>query len=435
MMRRSNPTKLSVLGLIGACLLLAGALGPWLDFPLSASLYPKDLLVPWPYLGMVSLRWMLLSIGLLAGIGWLSGVRLLLLMAGLAAGLILLNFVHGWMLHDQWLPRYLVESEQREAVQAFLSQYYWPNLNPEPTVSLESDFAYLSDQLQVFWYSSGWGFGFCLVGMFLLLLEYLVTSPAAGMTTVTLLLLFGVIITVLFYPMINAELKQRHGDELLAAGRIRDAISSYETTLRMDPVLRDSKRFILKASRAYYQLEGEHSIPGGYYQASYRGRWVTGRALRQGAKEDLEDSIKILGNVLESNYQGSSLEMAILRQSVEEYRKIRLQQGLDAYAEGRLPLSLSLFQQVYNADHTQLHAGFFLAHVQRELGLVTDAVATLDDMLRLVEHDSMRADLLCTIGDAYNRGEQSLLARKAYMQCIQADSLYNFRAVFDLSGT
>ena len=436
MIRRSNLANLSVLGLIGSVLLLAGALGPWLDFPLSRSLYPKDLLVPWFHQDMVSYKWMLLSIGLSAGLGWLLRIRLLLLMASLAAGLLLLNFMHDWMLDDQWLPRYLTESEQREAVQAFLSEYYWPNLNPEPTVRLQTDFTYLSDQLRVLWYSSGWGFGFCLIGMILLLLDYLMTSPAAGMmTTVTVLLLFGVIITVLFFPLFNAELKQRRGDELLASGKYRDAISAFEISLRMDPVLWDSKRFLLKASRAYYQLEGEHSLLGGYYLASSRIHWVTQRALRQGVKEDLEHSVMILTNTLDSNYRGSLLETAILRQSVEEYRKIRIQQGLDAFVEGRLPLSLSLFQEVLNEDHEQLHAGFFLAHVQRELGLFQEAVATLDEMLQLVDHDSMRADLLCTLGDTFSLSDQSLLARKAYMQCIQADSLYNFRAVFDLGGT
>ena len=432
---RSQELKLSVLGLIGTGLLLAGALGPWLDFPLSASLYPKDLLVHWPELGMISVKTMLLLIGLLAGVAWLSGIRLLMLIASLAAAMVLLYFVYSWLSNDQWLPRYLSESEQREAVQAFLSQYYWPNLNPEPTVTLETDYEYLPDQLRVFWYSSGWGFGFCMLGLILLLLDYLMVTPAKGLASMTIVLLLGTTVLVLFFPLLNAEFKQRQGDELLGSGRIRDAISTYETTLRMNPLLQDSKRFLLKASRAYYQLEGENSLLGGYYLASSRTRWVIGSPLSEATRQDLEQSAKILTNVLQSDYRGTLLETAILHQSIEEYHKILIEQGLDAYAEAQPSRSLSLFQEALHGDKKQLHAGFFLAHVQRELGLVPDAVTTLGEMLKLVDHDTIRADLLCTLGDTYSRGQQPLMARKAYTECLKADSLYNFRAVFDLGGT
>jgi Flp pilus assembly protein TadD len=136
-----------------------------------------------------------------------------------------------------------------------------------------------------------------------------------------------------------------------------------------------------------------------------------------------------------SAYRGSPLEMAILQQSIEEYRKIRIQQGLNAYAEGHASLSLGLLQEVLSADQSQLHTGFFLAHMQRELGLFPEAISTLDETLRLVDHDSIRADLFCTLGDAYSQGGDSLQARAAYMKCIQADSLFNFRAVLDLGGT
>jgi hypothetical protein len=82
-----------------------------------------------------------------------------------------------------------------------------------------------------------------------------------------------------------------------------------------------------------------------------------------------------------------------------------------------------------------LHIAFFLAHVQRELGLLNNAVAGLEAMLRGVEQDSLRADLLCTLGDAFSQGRQPLAARSAYVQCLETDSLFNFRAVLNLGGT
>jgi tetratricopeptide (TPR) repeat protein len=435
MNRYTHNLNFSAVGLIGLGLIFAGTLGPWLEFPLSSSLYPKDFLLPWPTLETLSLRSILLGIGLLGGIGWLMGVRVLMLIAGLTLALVIIYFIHSWMFNDQWLTRFLSESEQREAIQAFLSHYYWPNLNPEPTVSLKTDFLYLTDQLQVFWYSSGWGLGFCLIGMILLLLDYLVVTPAPGLATLSMSLILGGALLILFFPFLNGEFKQQYGDELLGSGQFREAISNYETSLRMNPALQNSKRFLLKASKAYYQLEGENSLMGGYYQASYRDRWVVGKALSQGARQDLERSAKIISSVLHTNYRGTPLETAILHRSVEEYRRIRIEQGLDAYANGQISMSVSLFQEVLHGNWNQLQAGFFLAHVQRELGLVEDAVYTLGEMLQLTEHDSIRADLLCTLGDTYSQGKQPLAAREAYARCIQADSLYNFRAVLNLGGT
>lgn len=425
----------TVIGLLAVGLLLAGTQGPWLDFPLSSALYAKDFALPWPNLGQASFRSILILIALLAGVGWLFGLRLVTLSAGFGALLVLSYFFHSWMMNDQWLPRFLAESEQREALQAFLTHYYWPNLNPEPTTTLQSDFEYLPDQVRVFWHASGWGWGFCLAGVILLLLENLFTTPAATLSTLVIVLVSGLAIGTLLYPVVNAEFNHRLGDELLASGRPREAIAAFETALRANPVLQYSDSFVKKSSRAFYQLEGENSLMGGLYLTSFRTQWVTGKPLSKPAGEHLVKSAQILTDVIHSAYRGTLLEMAILHQSLREYSKILIEQGLNAYAEGDLAVSLGLFQEAMLIDRQQLHAAFFQAHVQRELGLATDSIATLKEILGQVEHDSLRADLLCTIGDALDLAHKPLEARAAYMQCLKADSLFNFRAVLDLGGT
>ncbi len=430
-----DSSNISILGLLGVGLLLAGALGPWLDFPLSASLYTKDFVLPWPELGLASLQSLMLTIALVAGVGWLLGLRTLSLFAGVTAAVVLGYFFHSWVVDEQWLPRYLTESEQREALQAFVTHYYWPNLNPEPTATLESDFEYLLDQLRVFWYASGWGWGFCMLGIILLLLDNLFATPVVSFSSMAVFLFGGIAIAALLYPQFNAELEHRRADDLLGSGRPRAAISAYQSAMRMNPVLRHSQRFLIKAARAYYQMEGENSLLGGFYLASSRTRWVVGEPLSIAAKVSLKKAAKNLVRVLHASYHGAPLEMTILRQAAREYAKIQVEQGLDAYVEGEPSVSLSLFVEALASDRRQLHTGFYLAHVQRELGLVTDSVATLEEMLELVKHDSLRADLLCSIGDALSRGRRPLQARAAYTQCLAADSLFNFRAVLNLGGT
>ena len=57
------------------------------------------------------------------------------------------------------------------------------------------------------------------------------------------------------------------------------------------------------------------------------------------------------------------------------------------------------------------------------------------ELLGLVDHPSLRADLLCSIGDGHTRAQHPMQARQAYTECLETDSLYNYRAVFDLGGT
>lgn len=425
----------SVIGLLAMGLLLAGAQGPWLDFPLTASIYPKDLAFSLPHLGQASCWSLLLGFTLLAGVGWLFGLRLLMLSGGFGVVVLLSYFLSSWTENEQWLSRFLTESEQRDALQAFISHYYWPNLNPEPTTTLKSDFEYLSDQLLVFWYAAGWGWGLCVIGVILLLLENLISTVVAGLASVAIMLLGVLSLGVILYPGFSAELNHRRGDELLGSGRPRAALAAFETTLRLNPALKYSDSFLKKSSRAYYQLEGENSLLGGLYLTSFRTRWVTGEVLNLPAEQHLDKSTQILADVIHAAYQGSALEMAILSQAFRVYSKFLVEQGLDAYAEGNLPHSLELFEAALRHDRKQVHAGFFLAHVQRELDLTGDSVATLQQIIDQVQHESLRADMLCTIGDAYARGDKPLQAREAYLKCLDTDSLFNFRAVLDLGGT
>jgi predicted negative regulator of RcsB-dependent stress response len=86
-------------------------------------------------------------------------------------------------------------------------------------------------------------------------------------------------------------------------------------------------------------------------------------------------------------------------------------------------------------EPSQLHVRFFIAHGMKELGLYSEAVAVLEDALRTLDHSSLRADLLCTIGDALQRSGDTLAARQAYQSCLDSDSLFNYRALLRVSGT
>ena len=146
MKRIRGLVPLPLMGLLGAVLLMAGAQGPWLEFPLSSPLYATDFASPWSVPGIVSLKSLLLLIGVVAALGWLLGLRLLSLLAGMAAVAVLAAFFCTWSIQEQWLIRFLSESEQRSALDQFLSHFYWPNNNPEPMTKLVDEFRYLPEE-------------------------------------------------------------------------------------------------------------------------------------------------------------------------------------------------------------------------------------------------------------------------------------------------
>ena len=287
----------------------------------------------------------------------------------------------------------------------------------------------------MFWYATGWGWVLCMTGAVLLLLDNLFATPASGVSSFTVLVMTGILLVTILFPLGNGEFKQRQGDDLLASGQPREAIAAYATALRLNPDLRHSGRFLIKVSRAFFQLEGEGSPLASLYLGNYPDRWVAGEPLSKPAKQRLERSNRILMTALNVDNPELALQTAVLRQTGREYIKGLVLEGLDAYANGELSVSSDLFQKALTMDPQQLHTGFYLAHVQRELGLFDDAIATLEVLVGRVKHKSVRADLLCTIGDVQTSAQRPLLARQAYTQCLENDSLFNYRAVVDLGGT
>lgn len=431
----SGYASLSMITLLGFGLLLAGALGPWLEFPLTSTLYARDFTAPWAIMGFASFKSLLICFSLLAALGYFLSSRLLTLVAGVATMAILSYFFYAWLMEEQWLQRYITESEQRIALQEFLAQYYWPNLNPEPTTTLAGEFEYLHEQVRVFWYATGWGWGLCMAAGILLLIDSLFSTTAASFLSLAIVILTCIVLAMLLYPVFYAEHNHRQGDFMLGSGQPREAISAYETALVQNPALQHSRGFLTKASRAFYQLEGKNSILAGLYLTNSHTETMTGRPLSQAAQERLEKAGLILTGVMYADYQGSILQMAILRYSGRAFINGVVAQGLDAYVAGSSSISLGLLQQAFNSDRKQLHLGFFLSHLQRELGLVDDSIASLEEMLDMVDHKSVRADLLCSIGDTFSNGYKPLQAREAYTNCLINDSLYNYRAVLNLGGT
>jgi tetratricopeptide (TPR) repeat protein len=333
-----------------------------------------------------------------------------------------------------WLLQYMAESEQREMLQEFLESYYWPNRSPEPTTSLITDGPYLVDRAQLAWHMTGWGFVLTLVGVCASLGAAIRAWTGLGLVTLVVASALAAI-AASTSPGVRAEWRHREGDALLAAGDTRGAIASYESALAIDPFLGHSRSFALKSSRAFYFTEGEDSPFGRLYLAEIELPLVADRPGRTTESLRLDQARRTLDVALRAESDGSPLQRSVLVHADRENARLLIQEGRGDYAAGEHPSGLAAFRQVLAREPSQLHVRFFIAHGMKELGLYSEAVAVLEDALRTLDHSSLRADLLCTIGDALQRSGDTLAARQAYQSCLDSDSLFNYRALLRVSGT
>ena len=88
------------------------------------------------------------------------------------------------------------------------------------------------------------------------------------------------------------------------------------------------------------------------------------------------------------------------------------------------------------ADHGQdPMVSFYIAHAHMELGDGRSAIRLLSDLTESVAQPALRADLTCTLGDAYTVQRDLVNARDMYLRCRELDKLENFRALKALAGS
>lgn len=421
---------------LGVGLVLAGLQGPWIKFPLSPPLFIDDFVLPIAGFQLNSLK-SFIGILLLIIVGaWLFGYRLVSALASLAVLALFTCFVvYAWGNHH-WLVVYITESEQRDFLQTILSRYYWPNLNPEPATILLPQFEYLSDRVILFWHMTGWGWVWVLSGIVLLLMNSFYSRVSVLTTLLSMVILLFFMITM--SSALMAERNQRHGDEMLSSGYPEKAIFAYERALLSSPELHHSRPFAMKSSHAYYLLEGEESPFAYLYILGGREASFARKYAKNMDGEALKLAQLSLPALLETPSEGDALnplQHAIISQSIIEINRNLITQGFNDYENGALSSSLLAFQQALKNDPNQIHAQFFVAHIFKELGLFDNAIETLQRTLPSIANSPLRADLLCTIGEAYEDAGQPLLARKAYGECLDSDSLFNYRAVRNLAGS
>jgi len=230
--------------------------------------------------------------------------------------------------------------------------------------------------------------------------------------------------------LLQAEKAHNAGDKFLINGQAQLALHYYTEAVKYNPALSLSTPFLIKVSDAYaYMSDGYHPLA----QVTEAWRLMQkARSVAQSKKYPLyQESRKVLSQLTTLHPPLSDLEQALFELGLRLHIKLWRHEGLAEFAQKNLNKALNAFLQ---ARDDKIAAQFYLAYTYLLLGNTQAALSLLQPLAEKVAHPDVKADIYCTIGDAYTQAKLADAARKAYTSCYKFDSIKNYRAIKALSG-
>jgi predicted negative regulator of RcsB-dependent stress response len=416
---------------------LAAVYISWLEFPLSAALNAYEIAWNWQEYLNVSIG-PIFQLCILFGCFFLLNGQLLIAMVFLSLALAQVLFMpwHVYLSHPDWLAGYIVESRERQQLYYFTQEKFVPNIISEPTYITIKQFETLFDQLGIAFQMLSIGWYVALFATCAILVVLLTRSKHY----LRFIIVFALIISFGMLPNITstiaqarAALAQHQGSQYLADNHATEALQAYGIALELNPALASSPTFLIKAADAFAMrtrglhsstdiskasiIIGQSNLLDSYTATSSSYRQA--RALLHGADENY--------------FSSTEMEKALYQLRTRLVNQLWISEGLAEYQRGELHKAMQAFQQVTD-DDDYLVARFFLATLYIRLNTPQLALDLLQPYLHQIAHPSIKADIYCTIGDAYARANDLLNARKAYISCTKSDNTKNYRATRALSG-
>ena len=439
----NNDKSVSMLAILGLLLAIIGSFGAWINLPIYGS--APTLIPELESYGQTLrvFRFLFLITVLLAGISSFLRYKKMAVSLAFSSLLIIVSFVISSLFYDHHLlVMYMEQSEERAALQGFITQYYWSNINPDHLVTLVGKYEHLWQRLILKWNVVGVGCKTAFIGALILFFSdiFTVRFSSGVLFIVTALIVTGAL--ALAVPVIRADIAHHQGDTLSIIGKQRQALEAYNTAIELDPMLAYSVPFLIKASRLYHRIESGRSLLGGLYLLNMAITGTGSRQLSESFLEKLDNAQLVISELMSLDKkvkplepEATKLQLAIMRQSLKQSTSAWVSRGLLEYSNGLRLESLRSFQNALKENQSQVHVKYFIAHILMELKRSNESVILLSSAIQSVRSKQLRADFLCTIGNAYENLDKPLLARDAYTLCYELDPVYNYRAVRHLSGT
>lgn len=424
----------TIMTIVFTCLAIASVYGRWIWFPLTEDIPGTNL--SW-YSGDRSYSvGTIFQICILCG-GLLLLMRQLVALVFISSGLALLFLapLESIATDPEWLKTYVTESGDRLELADFMKRVYEPNIDNQPTFVAVTQFESVSDQLEIAVASLGIGWYFALfntVGLLLILImrwRMPVNWIPASLIVVGLLVINGYGTVT---HLVQAESAREQGDQYLVTGEPRRALHAYATALERNPALGHSFPFLLKVSEVYGLLYGDaHPLSsiaklGSFAQRPVR-RIDSQRAVLKNVRVRLLDAAS-------QHTPSTQLERSLNKLARRMMSDIWVQEGLGEFNENNLHRAANAFQNAISWRDT-VPTRFYLATTYIQLGNEHQAINILNVLRQQVTSSIFRANIECTLGDAYTQVGDLENARAAYLECKDHDNSQNYRVVKALSGS
>lgn len=422
-MKKLRRERLLLLFLSG-CFLI-GSLGIWIQFPLSAPVHGLDWNgadpVWWrryaavPFVLCMGLALALLFSTLERYGAWLLAAAIVALFAVPVTAL---------LLDAAWVERYVNDGIERDRFQ-FLITFLGgiPNTNFNPFVTSADAFQYLPDRLRIVGNLLGWGWTLCL---FAALGIVLVMRRLERIPSLRAVLLPGAagtaLIALLGSSVLMADLRYRQADQRLGRGDYRGALEAYATAIGNDPMLGQSRLFLLNVAKAYYQVGGS---------GDPRGQLYADQTL--GAVEQASAKARLAASATYDD--GTTLGRALTRMARRREAELWVNQGMVAYSNGDLGSAAASLRLVLARHQNWNYVRFFLARVLGRLREFDEARRHLESLLMTTHDVAFKATIHNALGDVHAAAGRLEQARAEYAQGYALDKTGNLWAVKGLGGT
>lgn len=417
-----------VLGGLFLLMALAGAAGKWVSFPMTAPVKAGQIAAGGLPLSFGALFALFLFAGALCGL-FARRTALVLLVAALV--LLLRLPLEIATRHPEWLQALLEQGAERMALSQFLLENFAMNLSPEPTFVALDRIDGSNDQLVAAWRLLSWPW-FLSLGAGFGLLCTLHSGPAGGgrlrWTAGAAVILGAAALAPPLLSLSQAQAVRERGDQLLVGGRGTEAVAAYREAYARNPGLLSSRSFWVMAAAAQAQAaHGRHPyaplVP------------ALALALRRTPLDDAETYAAAARTLANPGLPPPADAFdAAIQATVESLERDYLvkQALLELDAGKRIDYLVALLRSRPQASSA---ARFYLADAWVKQGGYAEAVALLRELDTSVTHPTVRADVLCTIGDVLTAQGRLVEARESYIACKDLDELTNYRVTKALGGT
>lgn len=404
----------------------------WLWFPLAAPLSAYEIF--WQRMPAISWGMVfhtLIVTACICKFCKLNDVSMLLSLLGL----VVLFYLPLIAMIDQprWILDYSLQSREREAFTNFVQLHYVQNVNMEPTFNSIKSVDSVINQLDIVSNMLGLGWYLAVLANFMIISQLLPVRKEIYWLSSLLIILTLMPAVIEMLNKKQAEQLKQQGHQLLIQLQADTAIQKYKKAFHIAPTLFNAPQSLVKVSDAY-AIATQHQHP--FSKVSEAWVMIKQHRLLNNQTGKIKEYIQarmLLQEAVENFIPQTGLEIAVNNLCSRLINHLLMQEALALYAQGKYQTAIARLKHRHLGNSYVLPE-FYQAHFYTRHQDPQSAIALLQALVQRVDHPAIKADIYCSMGDAYNTMGQMEDARSAYVRCAKLDNIKNYRVIKALTG-